>query len=59
MMRALAVALALVTTTGQGRTSVTRQTSADRHLVDHLALGVLSAWARLAGSFCIAIEYRR
>lgn len=54
MLRTLAVALALVTTPGQGRASVTRQTRADWYLVDHLALGVPSAWARLTGGFYIA-----
>lgn len=54
MVRALAVALALVTTPGQGRAPVTRQASADRHLVDHLALGVLPARAGLAGGFYVA-----
>lgn len=53
MMGTLAVALALVTTPDQGRASVTRQTSADRHLVDHLALSVLSARARFTGGFYI------
>jgi len=51
VLRAFAVALALVTTSGQGRTSVTRQTRADWHFVDHFALSIHPTWARLTGSF--------
>jgi len=51
MLRAFAVALALVTTSGQGRASVTRHTRADWHFVDHFALGIHPTWARLTGGF--------
>lgn len=56
MMRAFAVALALVTAPGQRRAPVTRQTGADRHLVDHFALGVLPARARLTCGFCVQLR---
>lgn len=54
MLRALAIVLALVTTPSQRRTSVTLQTSADWHLVDHLALCILSARTWFASGFYIA-----
>jgi len=40
---AVVVGIAFVSATGKRRTDITRQTAAHRHVVDHLAFGVLAA----------------
>lgn len=41
------IGFALVTASGERRTIVTRQAAAHRHVVDHLALGVLATRTRI------------
>lgn len=49
---AVRVALAFVPTADQRRSLVTRQARAHRHLIHHLALGIVAAWAGLACRLC-------